>query len=87
MRLRVPVHLRPPWVCPDLPEAPPPVQEVEGDQFRHLVRALCPSIFGHELVKAGLLLSLAGGVRKYSANSNKAGLSHPDLALASETPN
>lgn len=33
-----------------------------------MVRALCPTIFGNELVKAGLLLALAGGVRKH-ANS------------------
>lgn len=26
-------------------------QEVSGDRFRHLVHALCPSIYGHELVK------------------------------------
>ncbi|KAJ3113697.1 DNA replication licensing factor mcm8 [Phlyctochytrium bullatum] len=29
--------------------------------FRHLVNSLCPTIFGHEIVKAGLLLSLLGG--------------------------
>lgn len=25
--------------------------ELAGQQFRHLVHALCPSIYGHELVK------------------------------------
>lgn len=35
-------------------------QEYDGDQLRQLVHALCPSIYGHELVKAGLLLSLLG---------------------------
>jgi len=29
--------------------------------FRLLIASLCPSIYGHELVKAGLLLSLFGG--------------------------
>ena len=29
--------------------------------FRHLVHALCPSIWGQEMVKAGLLLGLLGG--------------------------
>ena len=28
------------------------------------MHALCPTIYGHELVKAGVLLSLFGGVRK-----------------------
>ncbi|KAK9914958.1 hypothetical protein WJX75_002939 [Coccomyxa subellipsoidea] len=38
--------------------------EFSGDQFRHLVHAICPSIYGHEFVKAGLVLALLGGVRK-----------------------
>ncbi|KAL4857670.1 putative DNA helicase [Chlorella vulgaris] len=46
----------------------------EGDQLRLLVHSLCPSIFGHELVKAGLLLSLFGGGRKASS-------SQADMAL------
>ena len=29
-------------------------------------RSLCPTIFGHELVKAGLVLGLFGGAQKYS---------------------
>jgi DNA helicase MCM8 len=32
--------------------------------FRLIVNSLCPAIFGHELVKAGLCLALFGGVRK-----------------------
>lgn len=43
----------------------------EGDQLRQLVAALCPTIYGHELVKAGLLLSLFGGVRKHGSSSNR----------------
>lgn len=39
--------------------------------FAQLVAALCPSIYGHELVKAGLLLAVAGGVRKHVDNPNK----------------
>ena len=31
------------------------------DIFTLLVRSICPSIFGHELVKAGLVLTLFGG--------------------------
>ena len=40
------------------------LQACEGDQLRQLVHSLCPTIFGHELVKAGLVLALFGGVRK-----------------------
>ena len=32
----------------------------QGDTFKMLVHSLCPSIFGHHLVKAGLLLTLFG---------------------------
>jgi hypothetical protein len=35
------------------------------------VAALCPTIYGHELVKAGLLLSLFGGVRKHGSSNNR----------------
>ena len=34
------------------------------DRLRVLVKSLCPSIYGHEIVKCGLLLCLFGGVRK-----------------------
>lgn len=46
-------------------------EEYEGNQFRQLVHSLCPSIYGHELVKAGLLLSLFGGVRKNAGSKNR----------------
>ncbi|KAH3745571.1 DNA helicase MCM8 [Pelomyxa schiedti] len=39
--------------------------------FNLLVNSLCPGIFGHDLVKAGLLLALLGGCQKYSKNRNK----------------
>lgn len=32
--------------------------------FDLLVASLCPAIFGHELVKAGLLLTLLGGTKR-----------------------
>ena len=41
------------------------------DTFRLIVNSLCPGIFGHELVKAGLALSLFGGCQKYSEDKNK----------------
>lgn len=37
---------------------------MQPDLFTLLVHSLCPSIFGHELVKAGLLLALFGGRRR-----------------------
>jgi DNA helicase MCM8 len=43
----------------------------DGDQLRQLVHVLCPSIYGQELVKAGLLLALVGGVRKNAGSANK----------------
>jgi DNA helicase MCM8 len=36
----------------------------KGDQLRQLVLSLCPRVHGQELVKAGLILALFGGVRK-----------------------
>ncbi|XP_068626199.1 DNA helicase MCM8-like isoform X2 [Battus philenor] len=39
------------------------IQEIHAseDVFRLLVHSLCPTIFGHEVVKAGLILGLLGG--------------------------
>ncbi|XP_052737215.1 DNA helicase MCM8 isoform X2 [Bicyclus anynana] len=39
------------------------IQEIHAseDVFRLLVHSLCPSIFGHDAVKAGLILGLMGG--------------------------
>lgn len=34
------------------------------DLFKDLVNSLCPAIYGHEIVKAGLLLTLFGGRRR-----------------------
>ncbi|KAI9100394.1 DNA replication licensing factor MCM8 [Phlyctochytrium arcticum] len=47
------------------------VQEIwkRGDVFRLLVNSLCPSIFGHEMVKAGLLLTLLGGRNRCTPDS------------------
>ena len=56
----------PPPSPPHTSACPPALvpQACEGDQLRQLVHSLCPGIFGHELVKAGLLLALFGGARK-----------------------
>ncbi|XP_053622014.1 DNA helicase MCM8 [Plodia interpunctella] len=42
------------------------IQEIHAseDVFKLLVHSLCPSIFGHEAVKAGLVLALAGGAER-----------------------
>jgi DNA helicase MCM8 len=36
----------------------------DPDVFRSVVNSLCPSIYGHELVKAGLCLTLFGGTQR-----------------------
>nr|XP_017255384.1 PREDICTED: probable DNA helicase MCM8 isoform X2 [Daucus carota subsp. sativus] len=46
-------------------------QEHGSDVFCQILHSICPSIYGHELVKAGITLSLFGGVRKHSMNQNK----------------
>eukprot|EP00048_Salpingoeca_helianthica_P006883 m.104013 g.104013 ORF g.104013 m.104013 type:complete len:536 (-) comp14161_c1_seq3:36-1643(-) len=46
------------------------IQENE-DVFRLLVQSLCPAIYGHELVKAGLCLALFGGCQRYLGDKNR----------------
>lgn len=46
-------------------------QQNGDDLVRTLVHSLCPQIFGHDLVKLGLLLCLFGGVRKSVAGCGK----------------
>ncbi|TKY62184.1 DNA helicase MCM8 [Spatholobus suberectus] len=46
-------------------------QEHSSDLFRQILQSICPSIYGHELVKAGITLALFGGVRKHSMDQNK----------------
>ena len=41
------------------------------DVFHLLVHSLCPSIYGHEVVKAGWLLALFGGNQKFSEDSDR----------------
>ena len=40
----------------------------EPELFKFLVNSLCPSIFGHELVKAGLILGLFGGSQIFNVS-------------------
>lgn len=46
-------------------------EEHRTDIFRQILQSICPSIYGHELVKAGITLALFGGVRKHSKDRNK----------------
>ncbi|XP_052174144.1 probable DNA helicase MCM8 [Diospyros lotus] len=46
-------------------------EEHGPDIFRQILQSICPSIYGHELVKAGITLALFGGVRKHSMDLNK----------------
>ncbi|CAL0309852.1 unnamed protein product [Lupinus luteus] len=46
-------------------------EEHGSDLFRQILQSICPSIYGHELVKAGITLGLFGGVRKHSMDQNK----------------
>jgi len=43
----------------------------EPNLFRLLVHSISPSIYGHDLVKAGLLLTLLGGVRRTIGGQNQ----------------
>ncbi|PUZ65608.1 hypothetical protein GQ55_3G238400 [Panicum hallii var. hallii] len=46
-------------------------KEHGADVFRQILQSFCPSIYGHELVKAGITLALFGGVQKNSMDQNK----------------
>ena len=43
----------------------------KGDIFYLFVHSLCPGIYGNDLLKAGLVLSLFGGVRKNASKTGK----------------
>ncbi|KAF4517434.1 hypothetical protein B566_EDAN005043 [Ephemera danica] len=49
------------------------IQEIhsEPELFRLLVASLCPTIYGHEMVKAGLLLALFGGSPRTAQGSGR----------------
>ena len=55
------------------PHSPPELNSCSTSHCapHFVVQSLCPSILGHELVKAGLLLALCGGVRKGVGEANR----------------
>ncbi|KAM4695002.1 DNA helicase MCM8 isoform 2-T2 [Discoglossus pictus] len=49
------------------------IQEIQAEEnlLKLIVNSLCPTIYGHELVKAGLSLALFGGCQKYVDDKNR----------------
>ncbi|XP_004840853.1 DNA helicase MCM8 isoform X1 [Heterocephalus glaber] len=49
------------------------IREIQAEEnlFKLIINSLCPVIFGHELVKAGLALALFGGSQKYADDKNR----------------
>ncbi|XP_039594602.1 DNA helicase MCM8 isoform X2 [Polypterus senegalus] len=49
------------------------IQEIQSEEnlLTLIVNSLCPAIYGHELVKAGLALALFGGCQKYLDDKNR----------------
>ncbi|XP_053568665.1 DNA helicase MCM8 [Bombina bombina] len=49
------------------------IQEIQAEEnlLKLIVNSLCPTIYGHEVVKAGLSLALFGGCQKYVDDKNR----------------
>ncbi|MGH0165350.1 UNVERIFIED_CONTAM: hypothetical protein FKN15_061757 [Acipenser sinensis] len=49
------------------------IQEIQAEEnlLKLIVNSLCPAIYGHTLVKAGLALALFGGCQKYIDDKNR----------------
>ncbi|XP_075060108.1 DNA helicase MCM8 isoform X2 [Mixophyes fleayi] len=49
------------------------IQEIQAQEnlFKLIVNSLCPTIYGHEVVKAGLSLALFGGCQKFVDDKNR----------------
>ncbi|XP_006822145.1 DNA helicase MCM8-like [Saccoglossus kowalevskii] len=45
--------------------------QAEKNLFRLIIGSLCPAIYGHEMVKAGLVLGLFGGTQKFVNDKNR----------------
>lgn len=48
------------------------IEEMKGNEniFYSLIKSFCPTIYGHDMVKAGLLLGLVGGSAKSLADES-----------------
>ncbi|XP_046848188.1 DNA helicase MCM8-like [Xenia sp. Carnegie-2017] len=44
--------------------------QAEKDLFRLICGSLCPTIYGHEIIKAGLILGLFGGCQRFQNDKN-----------------
>ncbi|KAM8947570.1 DNA helicase MCM8 [Pelodytes ibericus] len=49
------------------------IQEIQAQEnlLKLIINSLCPTIYGHEVVKAGLSLALFGGCQKYVDDKNR----------------
>ncbi|XP_075719163.1 DNA helicase MCM8 [Rhinoderma darwinii] len=49
------------------------IQEIQSQEnlLKLIVNSLCPTIYGHEVVKAGLLLAVFGGCQRYVDDKNR----------------
>lgn len=60
------------------------IHNYEGDLFRLLVNSISPAIYGHQMVKAGILLTLMGGRKRESLNSKITIRSDPHILIVGD---
>ena len=60
------------------------LEDTQGRPFDHLVHSLCPAIYGHDIVKQGLLLTLFGGNADAASSSSNSGF--PSASSATRSP-
>ena len=63
------------------------IREIQSEDklFRLIVGSLCPAIYGHELVKAGLVLALIGGSQNHTQEKNNLSLrSNPHVLVVGD---
>ena len=49
------------------------IEEIQAQEnlFKLIIASVCPAIYGHEMVKAGLVLGLFGGTHKFVNDKNR----------------